>query len=230
MSHTPLQVAPLSPVLLAGLAVRPVPLAVLRSLLWAALAVMRQRHPEVFGRLEELGETDLLIDPIDLPHCFLLRVGRGVPELTVFRAPSEVPEATAAVRGPLSALVGLLEGRLDGDAVFFSRQLAIEGDTATVLAVRNALDGAEIDVADDLLRLLGPLAKPARRVLAAAERISEQASRDLEAVRAAMLAPVVSDRNRQSARLDELEERLSSMERRAASGRTRPAPMAARRR
>jgi predicted lipid carrier protein YhbT len=227
MSHTPRRAPPLSPVLLAGFLARPVPLAPLRSLVWAAFAVMRRRHPEAFRRLRELDEADLLIDPIDLPHCFLLRVGREPPELTVFRAPSDAPGAAAAVHGPLSTLIGLLEGRLDGDAVFFSRDLVIEGDTAVVVAVRNALEGAEIDLVDDLVRFLGPLAAPARRVLEVAERVSGQASRDLEAVRAAMLAPVVSDRNRQSARLDEMEERLSSVERRAASTRARPTVAAA---
>jgi predicted lipid carrier protein YhbT len=44
-------------------------------------------------------------------------------------------------------LVGMLDGSYDGDALFFSRDLVIEGDTSAVLALRNALDDAEIDPA-----------------------------------------------------------------------------------
>ena len=40
--------------------------------------------------------------------------------------------------------------REDGDALFFSGALEISGDTSAVLALRNALDDAELDLTEEL--------------------------------------------------------------------------------
>jgi predicted lipid carrier protein YhbT len=64
----------------------------------------------------------------------------------------------------------MMHGAEDGDALFFSRDLAVEGDTAAVLALRNAMDDAELDLTEELAALSGPLAAPLRRALARAER------------------------------------------------------------
>ncbi len=50
------QPPPLTPVLLAGLAARPVPPAVIQPLLDLAMAAVARRHGEVFARLDGLGE------------------------------------------------------------------------------------------------------------------------------------------------------------------------------
>ncbi len=44
----------------------------------------------------------------------------------------------------------MMHGTLDGDALFFSRDLAVEGDTSSVLALRNAIDDAELDLAEEI--------------------------------------------------------------------------------
>lgn len=44
----------------------------------------------------------------------------------------------------------MVHGALDGDALFFSRDILIEGDTEAVLALRNAVDDAEIDLAGEI--------------------------------------------------------------------------------
>lgn len=72
---------------------------------------------------------------------------------------TSAPDAT--IIGSLPALIGMLEGRLDGDALFFSRDLSIESDTELVLALRNAVDVARIDLVEDFCSLLGPAAGPA---------------------------------------------------------------------
>ncbi len=48
-SHRP--VPPLSPVLLAGVALRPLPPALFQPVLGIAMAIMRRRHPGAFERL-----------------------------------------------------------------------------------------------------------------------------------------------------------------------------------
>jgi predicted lipid carrier protein YhbT len=54
------------------------------------------------------------------------------------------------VRGPILALVGLLDGTFDGDALFFHRTLSISGRTEAVVALRNAIENAELRPSDFL--------------------------------------------------------------------------------
>ncbi|MEZ5870101.1 MAG: SCP2 sterol-binding domain-containing protein, partial [Defluviimonas denitrificans] len=80
------------------------------------------------------------------------------------------PAHDARIAGPLSAFLAMMHGAEDGDALFFSRDLTVEGDTAAVLALRNAIDDAELDLAEELATLSGPLATPLRGLLTGAER------------------------------------------------------------
>jgi len=138
-----------------------------------------RRHPGVAGRLPR--DPSFLIDPVDLPWRFLIRPGRTPPALRVARR-GACPEADATIRAPSAALIDLLEGRLDGDALFFSRDLVIEGDTEAVVALRNAVDGAEIRVIDDLLAALGPFAGAAKRVCRGASALIEGAAARTERI------------------------------------------------
>ncbi len=218
----PGQPPPLTPVLLAGLAARPVPPAVLQPLLDLAMAAMARRHGEVFARLDGLAEGVFLVDPVDLPFDFLLRPGAAPPRLTVFRSGASGVEATATIRGSLLSLIDLLEGRVDGDALFFSRDLVFEGDTEAVLTLRNAVDGAGIDLVEIAASALGPLAGLARRVLGPAEALFRRATRDLERLQGALLFPVARRCDAQAAALDEIRTGMDELRRRSRRPRATP--------
>jgi len=199
---------PFSPVLLAGLLLRPLPAALLGPPLAVALALMRRRHGDVFARLEPLGAASFLIDPTDLPPAF--RLDLAPPSLRLV-GDDDATEATATIRAPMAVLLDLLAGRIDGDAMFFSRDLVIEGDTAAVLTLRNAVDGADIDLADDMAAVLGPLAVPGRRLWALAGGIAARAARDVALVQAALLAPALESHRRQAAEIARLETALAEV-------------------
>ncbi|MDP6573955.1 MAG: SCP2 sterol-binding domain-containing protein [Rhodospirillales bacterium] len=204
---------PLSPVLLAGLALRPLHPVLLQPALDIAVSALRRRHPEVFERLAGMGELVMVIDPIDLPFVFVLGAGSAAARLTAHADAAEV-EAAATIRGPLLTLVELLEGRLDGDALFFSRELAVEGDMEAVVALRNAVDGAELDLTAEALSVLGFLAGPAGVALQAARDVYARLSQDLAVVHAAVVAPVVGRADAQAARLRELDDKIEALTRR----------------
>ena len=205
---------PLSPVLLAGLAMRPLPPALLQPALNAAMTAIHRRHPGVFERLAGLCSPVYLVDPTDLPFMFLLHADPDMPSLTAVPH-AEPEEATATIRGPLLTLIELMEGRLDGDALFFSRELVVEGDTEAVVALRNAVDGAEIDVLSDVLSLLGPLSGPARRIADGAGTLFARFSQDLETLRSSLIAPAMRRTDAQAARIRELDEKIATTRRRA---------------
>lgn len=210
-------IPPLSPVLLAGFAIRPLPAVLLQPALDAAMAAFHRRHPDVFERLSGLDHPVFLIDPVDLPLVFILRPDPRAPRLSAARH-AESASVDAVIRGPLLRLIDLLEGRIDGDALFFSRELTIEGDTEAVVALRNAVDGAEIDLVGDVLSRLGPLARPARRAAGLATALLARAAEDLETLRAAIIAPAMRRGDIQAAELRRLDEKINAL-----SGRRRGA-------
>ncbi len=205
-------VAPFSPVLLGGLLLSPLPPVVprllLQPLLRAAMAAVATQHTGMFERLGPYANTVFLIDPIDLPIRFLLRADARQPRLSVARE-ADAGEVGATIRGSLLALIDLLEGRVDGDALFFSRALVIEGDTEAVVALRNAVDGEEIDIIDDILVRAGPLARPARRAANRLRRLARRAGSDMAMLQDALLQPAMERVAAQAAAVDHLRQTMS---------------------
>lgn len=172
---------PLTPVLFAGLLLRRLPARLLQPPVGAALRAVMRLHPEIADRLAGLEGRSLVLDPTDLPTALLLRFEANGPVLNVLgSAEGAPPGANAVVHGPLLTLIDLLEGRIDGDALFFSRRLQVEGEMEVVVALRNALDGAVIDLGEAVAGLFGPLAYPAARLARLARAAVEAMSADLE--------------------------------------------------
>lgn len=201
---------PFSPVLLLGLALKPLRPAVLQPIFDAMLRVVKKRHPDILERMEPFQDKVVCIDPVDLPFALLLEPLSEAPRLTVRRA-IDPDEAHAVIRGPLETLIALAEGKMDGDALFFSRQLQIEGDTEVVVALRNAIDGAGIDLIADLTSVLGPLANPARRVADTAIEALSHLRHNVETLRQALIAPAVQGAASRDARLAELEAEVKAL-------------------
>ena len=124
-------------------------------------------HPSLFRRLGEHDHARFVLDPTDLPFVIELEPNGGVPRIKVVRGQGA---GDARIAGPIAALLGLVHGAFDGDALFFSRDLLIEGDTSAALALRNAVDDAELDLSEEITQLTGPLAKPLQRAFAFLER------------------------------------------------------------
>ncbi|WP_376745844.1 ubiquinone anaerobic biosynthesis accessory factor UbiT [Sinorhizobium psoraleae] len=118
------------------------------------------RHPGLFDRLGDYADKRYGFIPSDLPVGFLVEPAKA--RISVHRKP-DLPSTDAAVTGGFVLLLGLLEGRLDGDAVFFSRDLTVIGDMEAMLALRNALDDCTIDLPSDIGSLAGPFAPLVRR-------------------------------------------------------------------
>ena len=120
-----------------ALATRVLPLLPLRCCSASACA-NPHRHPRIFDRLGVHAGKRFGFEPTDLPIAFVLEPRRMNP-----RVPrcATLPEGIdARIAGPLSALIGLIDGTYDGDALFFSRDIQIEGDMEAVVALRNAID------------------------------------------------------------------------------------------
>lgn len=131
-----------------ALAITPLPVTQIH--LDIAVGRLLRRHPEIVRRLGWNEEKRALILPSDLPVAFLARCSSETMRMTVVRK-SRLPETDATISGPIAAIVDMATGEDDGDALFFSRIVKIEGDTEVAVALRNAIDNAGIDLFTEFL-------------------------------------------------------------------------------
>jgi len=208
---------PFSPVLLLGMALKPVRPALLQPVFDGVLKMLRRRHPDILDRMADYASKPVCIDPVDLPFVILLDPNPDEPRLTV-RREIDPQEVAATIHGPLEVLLALAEGKVDGDALFFTRRLVIEGDTEVVVALRNAIDGAGIDLINDISAELGPLARPFRSCASAAVDLLGRIQDDIETLRTALIAPAVKESNAQNARISQLETEMKTLRKAARRG------------
>jgi predicted lipid carrier protein YhbT len=105
----------------------------------------------------------------------VLRPDAARPYLKAYRRP-EQPGHEAAIAGTFFNLLDMIDGKLDGDALFFSRDLRISGDTEAVVALRNALDDFDGSALDSVIAAFGPLSKPAASALRALRAAASRGS------------------------------------------------------
>ncbi|WP_019646581.1 SCP2 sterol-binding domain-containing protein [Novispirillum itersonii] len=132
----------------------------------------RLLSPRLGGRLD--GMTgEVLIRPTDLPPAATggvplavsVRIGAGGRlRCRVVLRPTQTAEAE--IHAPLATLWTLMfGGGLDGDGSFFARTLRMEGDTALAMALRYALEDADL-TPSEVLAALPPLPERLTRPLA----------------------------------------------------------------
>lgn len=165
MPHTQTSIPKFPPVL--ALSLNAIPLTPLSLALTAYCRKIAKSHPGLFRRLGEFDHSRFVLDPTDLPFVICLEPKGGEPQVTLSRGKGT---GDARISGPLAALIGLVHGAYDGDALFFSRDLVVQGDTGAALALRNAIDDAELDLSQEITSASGPLAGPLQHLVAFAER------------------------------------------------------------
>jgi O2-independent ubiquinone biosynthesis accessory factor UbiT len=153
---------------------RSLPLFPLDVVLGALLPRIAARHPGLAARMGEHATRRIVIAPTDLPLAFLLVPDPAAPRVTALRDVSDT-RWDARIAGPLLSLVDLARGKLDGDALLFSREIQVEGDIAAILALRNALDAEGIDFVAECAMVCGPLAPFALARLDDLEQLARRA-------------------------------------------------------
>lgn len=133
----------------------------LGPLLTRSLRSLARRRPAVFDRLGDYQMARFLIDPVDLPFAFFMIPNGESSVVRVISKDGALP-SDVIIRGPILMLLGLLDGTFDGDALFFHRTVSISGQTEAIVALRNAIEDAELTPAD-LLDLSGEAGRLADR-------------------------------------------------------------------
>lgn len=171
-------------------------------------------HPHLLDRID-VESARLGLRPTDLPWQVIVHVSKERVTVRVLEQDTETDACTACVEGTLARLIGCGSGRSDGDALFFSRHLHVSGDTTLLVAIRNALDDAEIDFAAEVAALAGPLSGGVQRLLRAGERGYREAAASIERLQAGLTAPVRARVDAQERRIAELQAEVQRLARRS---------------
>jgi predicted lipid carrier protein YhbT len=132
------------------------PLPLLQPILTLIGTQVARSRPDVFTRLGPHAQKSFVIDPTDLPFVLVLKPRPDAPSLSAWRR-NDAPHSHACIAGSFLNLFDLIDGSLDGDALFFSRKLRVTGDTEAVVALRNALDDVDGGVVESIINAFGPL-------------------------------------------------------------------------
>lgn len=147
----------------------PLPLPLLQPLLARIVTHVAGSQPVLFSRLGPHKSKRFLIDPENLPFVLLLQPEPENPQLLAYRR-GNASVHDAFISGTFLTLLDMIDGRLDGDALFFSRDLAVSGDIEAVVALRNALDDLEGNVVETIAAAFGPFSGPVLLALSALKR------------------------------------------------------------
>ncbi|WP_298964835.1 SCP2 sterol-binding domain-containing protein [uncultured Roseibium sp.] len=123
--------------------IAPLPKTPMEVLLTRFTRRLVARRPELLQRLGAVVKVPIAIVPDDMPHAFLLSLDNDKSSVEICDK-DQITRAKAVVRAPFLVLLGLLDGTYDADALFFTRDLKIEGRTEHVLALRNTLEEADL--------------------------------------------------------------------------------------
>jgi predicted lipid carrier protein YhbT len=139
------------------------PQTVLSSAITILMRNMSLRHPRLFQNLARLDRAVLHVEPTDAQHRFALTFGHGPTTLALIDDMASKPDA--CIKGSLECLLNLLEGRIDSDMLFFTRDIQITGDTSIIVGLRNTLDREDINLMDDVTSFFGPFAAPLQKAV-----------------------------------------------------------------
>jgi predicted lipid carrier protein YhbT len=170
---------------------------------------LADRHPAILHRLAPYGGRAIVIIVDDMGIELALTL--SAPIRLGLATASQQRRADAVIRGTWPALLALLEGREDGDALFFSREIAIEGATDLVLAIRNAIDGAGIDLLRDVAAACGPFAPILRHAAPAVINAALRTARLIDDAHRALLEPAMMRCDRLSEELAQARIQLAAL-------------------
>jgi predicted lipid carrier protein YhbT len=117
------------------------------------------RGQTLTGRLAALNGKTIGLHITDAPALIRFRIENG----RLARHDGATSDVT--IRGALVEFWRLATRAEDPDTLFFSRRLAIEGDTETGLHVKNLLDALDYDIEAHVRTVLGGAAVPLQALI-----------------------------------------------------------------
>ena len=148
------------PVMLASDILGFFPMVALTPVLAILVRRLERTYPQLFEALASHEPCAIGVEPTDLDYRFIIRFGGRPTSLMPAAAFDE--SLDAHVRGDLATLLGLLDGCLDSDSLFFSRDLTVTGDMGAIVNLRNIIEREALDIFEVVAGMFGPVRRPVR--------------------------------------------------------------------
>ncbi len=195
----------LSPALFLGFAAKPIPVTILQRIINKFVDKLVADNPEFITRLSCIDSPSWCIVPTDLPFVFYISIAE-VDEteklnVDVYKKDELYPTAKATIYASIVHLIQMMSGQTDGDAMFFGRDLHIEGSTEAVVALRNAMDGSGIDIEEKIVEYSGIFAPVANFSLNFSKSIWQSSQRILDDIQHATLGDIAEQMKKQSEKI-----------------------------
>jgi len=123
-----------------------------------------RNHPSMAERLQPIINSSFFVKITNLPfNVFFTIEEKGVAVKALHN--SEQPTADLTISSDLTSLVNIFEGDEDGDKLFFSRKLQINGNSEALVTLRNAIDSQDINIVEEISAPFKIFANPAKSVI-----------------------------------------------------------------
>lgn len=194
-----------------GMALSFLPLPLVEHLLNRCMRRLDAHCPNLRGRLADANGKCFALVMVDMPFTVLMRIKNGSPAC-VLLSKHNVYSADVSIHATSQKLLALLEGKEDGDALFFSRHLQVSGDTEALLILRNALDSEPVNLREILYSVFGPFEDMARRISKPVESVGMRLARDIQQLHHALIQPLTQRQHAFTLQLQQMEKRLAVVE------------------
>ncbi len=171
-----------------------------------------QQHPKVITKMAEFSPARLVLVPADMPFCFFVEFTKDSLQINIIDSNAYSGSNLTIVTASLEVFIKMLEGDLDGDALFFSRQLMVEGDTTIVVALRNILEAESVNIKKDVNETLGVFAAPFNFFINLACVIYNDIDDNLSSVKSSIVSKLDQQIISQSSKHEQLVEEVKKLD------------------
>ena len=113
------------------------------------------KHPRVIKKMSQFSPSRMVLVPLDMPFDFFVEFSNESLQINIIDKNTYLGKNLTKITASIDVFVKMLEGNLDGDALFFSRKLIIEGETTIIVALRNILEAENVNIKNDIKKSLG---------------------------------------------------------------------------
>jgi predicted lipid carrier protein YhbT len=128
-----------------GVAISILPSHLVNNAIAIILNNINRSHPNLMRRLSALNGKTLLFIPTDTAYNFLAHMQNDRFCLQ-YISRNKITETSVRVTGRIIDLFKIVQGQCDADALFFSREIEIEGDVEAIVILRNAIESENINI------------------------------------------------------------------------------------
>ena len=203
----------LSANMLIGMLLQPIiPKIIVQKAIDSLTAYFTKIHPGVVDRMSDYAPARIVLNPTDMPFYFLAEFTKSNFHILYIENDDIDLQEITTISATFDFFLKMLERQSDGDALFFSRQLMIEGDTTIVVALRNILEAENVNINDDINETFGTLSPMVNFIKNLSIGILAKTDKSITQIKQSIVGKLSSDHEFQKKKYQKMKEDIHSMQ------------------